>query len=62
MVSLLSSAGTKIKGPVKLIKRVKIAASFLVCVKSVQRYHFELVYVALKMAVKEFEMSLIHSI
>ena len=31
-----------LKGPVKLIKRVKIAHLFLVCVKSVPRYHFKL--------------------
>ena len=43
-----------LKGPVKLIKRVKIAHSFLVCVKSVPRYHFKLAYVILQMAVKEF--------
>ena len=43
----------KVKGPVKLIKRVKIAYSFLVCVKSVPRYHFKLAYVILQMAVKE---------
>ena len=42
------------KGPVKLIKQVKIAHSFLVCVKSVPRYHFKLAYVILQMAVKEF--------
>ena len=43
------------KGPVKLIKRVKIAQSFfIVCVKSVPRYHFKLAYVILRMAVKEF--------
>ena len=43
-----------LKGPVKLIKRVRIAHSFLVCVKSVPRYHFKLAYVILQMAVKEF--------
>ena len=42
------------KGSVKLIKRVEIAYSFLVCVKSVPRYHFKLAYVILQMAVKEF--------
>ena len=42
------------KGPVKLIKRVNIAQSFLVCVRSVPRYHFKLAYVNLQMAVKEF--------
>ena len=42
------------KGSVKLIKRVKIAHSFLVCVKSVSRYHFKLANVILQMAVKEF--------
>ena len=45
------------KGPVKLIKRVKIAHSlfiFTVCVKSVPRYHFKLAYVVLQIAVKEF--------
>ena len=41
------------KGPVKLIKRVKIA-HFTVCVKLVPRYHFKLAYVVLQMAVKEF--------
>ena len=45
---------TKAKGPVKLIKRVKMAHSFLVCVKSVPRYHFKLAYVILQMAVKTF--------
>ena len=44
----------EIKGPVKLIKRMKIAHSFLVCVKLVPRYHFKLAYVILQMAVKEF--------
>ena len=43
------------KGPVKLIKRVKIAHSFLVFVKSVPRYHFKLAYVILQMAVKELK-------
>ena len=38
------------KGPVK---RVKIAHSFLVCVRSVPRYHYKLAYVILQMAVKE---------
>ena len=33
------------KGPVKLIKRVKVAHSFLVCVKSFHRYHFKLAFV-----------------
>ena len=42
------------KGPVKLIKWVKIAHSFLVCVRSVPRYHFKLAYVILQMAVKEW--------
>ena len=44
------------KGPVKLIKQVKIARAFIftVCVKSVPHYHFELAYVILQMAVKEF--------
>ena len=44
---------TRLKGPVKLIKRVKIAHSYLQCVKSVPRYHFKL-DVNLQMAVKEF--------
>ena len=43
-----------LKGPVKLIKRVKIAHSFLQCTKSVPRYHFKLAYVILQMAVEEF--------
>ena len=43
-----------IKGPVKLIKRVKIALSCLVCVRSVSRYDFKLAYVILEMAVEEF--------
>ena len=42
------------KGPVKLIQRVKITHSFLVCVKSVPRYHFKFAYVVLQMVVKEF--------
>ena len=42
------------KGPVKLIKRVKIAQSFLVCVRSVPPYRFKLAYVILQMAVKNF--------
>ena len=42
------------KGPVKIIKRVKIAHSFLVCVRSVPRYHFKLSHVIVQMAVKEF--------
>ena len=42
------------EGPVKLIKRVKIAHSFLVCVKSVPRYHFKLAYAGQQMVVKEF--------
>ena len=41
-------------GPAKLIKLVKIADSFLVCVRSVPRYHFNIAYVILQMAVKEF--------
>ena len=35
------------KGPVKLIKWVKIAHSFLHTVKSVPHYHFKLAYVIL---------------
>ena len=42
-----------IKGPVKLIKRVKIAHSFLQSVRSLPRYHFKLANVILQMAVKE---------
>ena len=42
------------KGPVKLIKPVKIVHSFLVCVKSIPSYHFRLGYAVLQMAVKEF--------
>ena len=42
------------KGPVKLIKRVKIAHSFLYSVRSVPHYHFNLAYVILQMTVKEF--------
>ena len=42
------------QGPVKLIKRVKIAHSFLQSVKSVPSYHFKLVFVVLHMAVKVF--------
>ena len=42
------------KGPVELIKQVKIAHSFLVCVKSVPGYHFKLACVILQMVVKEF--------
>ena len=45
------------KGPVKLIKRVKIAHSFLQSVKSVPRYHFKLTYVILQMAVKKCSKS-----
>ena len=33
---------------------MKIAHSFLVCVKSVSLYHFKLAYIVLHMAVKEF--------
>ena len=36
------------KGPVKLIERVKIAHSFLVCVKSVPGYHCKLAYLILQ--------------
>ena len=43
-----------IKGPVKLMQRVKISHLFLVCVKSVPCYHFKFVYAVLQMAVKEF--------
>ena len=44
----------RLKGPVKLIKRVKIAHSFLQSVSNpVPRYHFKLAYVILQMAVKE---------
>ena len=50
-ISILS--GKYKKGPVKLIKQVKIAHSFLVCVKSVPHYHFKFSYVILQMAVKE---------
>ena len=39
------------KGPVKLIKWVKIAESFSVCVKSVLCYHVKLAYVVLQMTV-----------
>ena len=43
------------KGPVKLIKQVKIAHSFFAnCVRSVPRYDFKLTYVILQMAVKEY--------
>ena len=42
------------KGPVELIKWVKVAHSFLQSVKSVPRYHFKLAYVILQTAVKEF--------
>ena len=42
------------KGPVKLIQRVKIAHSFLICVKSAPIYHFKLAYVVLHMAAKKF--------
>ena len=45
---------TKGKGPVKLIKRVKIAHLFLVFVRLVPRYYFKIVYVILQMAVKDF--------
>ena len=41
-------------GPVKLIKWVKKAHSFLQSVKSVPRYCFKLAYVTLQMTVKEF--------
>ena len=41
------------RGPVTLIKRVKITYSFLQCVKLVPRYHFKLAYVVLQMAVKD---------
>ena len=39
---LLYSYQVYTKGPVKLIKRVKIAHSFLQCARSVPRYHFKL--------------------
>ena len=44
------------KGPVKLIKRVEIAHSFLHSLsdRSVPRYHFKLAYVILQMAAKKF--------
>ena len=42
------------KGLVKPVKRVKIAHSFLVFVKSVPCYHFKLAYVVLQMAAKNF--------
>ena len=42
------------KGPVKLIQQVKIAHSFLQCVRSVHIYHFKLANEVLQMAVKEF--------
>ena len=43
------------KGPVKLIKGLKVAHSFLQsCVKSVPRYYYKLAYVILQMAAKEF--------
>ena len=45
---------TPFKGPVKLMKLVKIPHSFSVCVKSVPLYRFKIVYVVLQMAVKEF--------
>ena len=44
-----------IKGPVKLIQRVKNSLFiFTVCAKSVPHYHFKLAYVVLQVAVKEF--------
>ena len=46
--------GDSVKGSVKLIQRVKVAHSFLVCVKSVPLYHFKLACVVLHIAVKEF--------
>ena len=48
---LKKSSSNRHKGPVKLIKRVKIALSFL---QSVPSYDFKLAYVILQMAVKEF--------
>ena len=57
LVGMLSAhpTGCPKKRPVNLIKRVKIAHSFLtVCVRSVPRYHFKLAYVILQMAIKEF--------
>ena len=42
-----------ITGPVKLMQRVEIAYSFLVCV-ILFHYHFKLAYVVLHWAVKEF--------
>ena len=45
----------QMQGPVKLIKRVKIAHSILQSVSNqFLRYHFKLAYVILQMAVKEF--------
>ena len=45
---------TATKGPVKLIKGVKIAHSFFtVCVRSILRCQFKLAYVILQIAVKE---------
>ena len=49
-VSCVSGASS-FKGPVELVKRVKIAHSFSQSGKSVPRYHFKLAY---EMAVKEF--------
>ena len=42
------------KGPVKLMQRVKITHSFLVCVESVPLHYFKLVYVVLHMAARNF--------
>ena len=43
-----------LKGPVKLIQRVKIAHSFSVCVKSVPLCHFKHAFVVLHTDVKDF--------
>ena len=53
-LNVLGSITFAYKGPVKLIQRVKIAHSFLVCVESVPHYDFKLVYVSLHMAIKKF--------
>ena len=55
MQSSMLNTKCSCKGPVKLIKRVKIAHSFLQSVSDqVLRYHFKLACVILQRAAKEF--------
>ena len=55
MIMSCDSGYKFLKGPVKLTETGENSSFiFTVCVKSVPRYHFKLVYVILQMALKDF--------